>query len=258
MPNPTRTSRCAGSSWRSSRSCRSRWRCPRCVLGTDAGLPVHTARHLGSFDVALGGRVPLRRVDARRASPACCRSSPRWSRASSGRRCSTSSPGTPRALGEAHHVTDFVGLVVVWLLSRPAHPSGAARVTSAQAPRSRSARSSSRWSSRSPRPPSRTRRCSRPSRRPAAVYDTSPKAITLRFSEPVEVVARRHPRCTTATATGSSPASPSTRTATAERGHDVDAEARRRHLRRHVAGHVGRLASDRRRASRSRSGRRRR
>ena len=27
---------------------------PALVFGSDAGLPVHTARHIGSFDVALG------------------------------------------------------------------------------------------------------------------------------------------------------------------------------------------------------------
>ena len=40
-------------------------------------------------------RVPLRGVEARRASPGSCRWSPRWSRASSARRCSTWSPATP-------------------------------------------------------------------------------------------------------------------------------------------------------------------
>ena len=89
------------------------------------------------------------RRGSRRASPACCRSSPRWSCASSGRRCSTSPTGAPRALGEAQHVLDFVGLVVVWLLEPAGAATGAARVIASlavTAPRSRSARSSSRWS----------------------------------------------------------------------------------------------------------------
>ncbi len=37
---------------------------PALVFGSDAGLPVHTARHIGSFDVALGVGLPLRRVEA--------------------------------------------------------------------------------------------------------------------------------------------------------------------------------------------------
>ena len=85
---PDTSTRSAGSSSR-SRSCRSRIAVPALIFGSDAGLPVHTARHLGSFDVALAvgflfaawrpsripgllpvvGRargVPRRLVDARR------------------------------------------------------------------------------------------------------------------------------------------------------------------------------------------------
>ena len=50
---PTRATRCAGS-WSPSRSCRSRSRSPRWCSGPTPACPVHTARHLGSFDVALG------------------------------------------------------------------------------------------------------------------------------------------------------------------------------------------------------------
>jgi predicted anti-sigma-YlaC factor YlaD len=92
---------------------------PALVLGTDAGLPVHTARHLGSFDVALAvgflfaawrpSRIPgLLPVVV--ALVACLVGSSLLDVAS----------GNTAALSEAHHVTDFAGLVVVWLLSRPA------------------------------------------------------------------------------------------------------------------------------------------
>jgi predicted anti-sigma-YlaC factor YlaD len=91
---------------------------PALVFGSDAGLPVHTARHIGSFDVALGvgflyaawkpSRIPgLLPVVA--ALVACLVGSSFLDVAA----------GSTRALGEAQHVLDFVGLVVVWLLSRP-------------------------------------------------------------------------------------------------------------------------------------------
>jgi predicted anti-sigma-YlaC factor YlaD len=92
---------------------------PALVFGSDAGLPVHTARHIGSFDVALGvgflyaawkpSRIPgLLPLVA--ALVVCLVGSSFLDVAN----------GSTRALGEAQHVLDFVGLVVVWLLSRPA------------------------------------------------------------------------------------------------------------------------------------------
>jgi predicted anti-sigma-YlaC factor YlaD len=92
---------------------------PALVFGSDAGLPVHTARHIGSFDVALGvgflyaawkpSRIPgLLPVVA--ALVVCLVGSSLLDVAN----------GSTRALGEAQHVLDFVGLAVVWLLSRPA------------------------------------------------------------------------------------------------------------------------------------------
>jgi predicted anti-sigma-YlaC factor YlaD len=92
---------------------------PALIFGDDASLPVHTARHIGSFDVALGvgflyaawkpSRIPgLLPVVA--ALVACLVGSSLLDVAA----------GSTRALGEAQHVLDFVGLVVVWLLSRPA------------------------------------------------------------------------------------------------------------------------------------------
>jgi predicted anti-sigma-YlaC factor YlaD len=92
---------------------------PALVFGSDAGLPVHAARHIGSFDVALGvgflyaawrpSRIPgLLPVVA--ALVACLVGSSLLDVAA----------GSTRALGEAQHVLDFVGLAVVWLLNRPA------------------------------------------------------------------------------------------------------------------------------------------
>jgi predicted anti-sigma-YlaC factor YlaD len=92
---------------------------PALILGNDASLPVHTARHIGSFDVALGvgflyaawkpSRIPgLLPVVV--ALVACLVGSSFLDVAA----------GNTRALGEAQHVLDFVGLAVVWLLSRPA------------------------------------------------------------------------------------------------------------------------------------------
>jgi predicted anti-sigma-YlaC factor YlaD len=92
---------------------------PALILGSDAGLPVHTARHLGSFDVALAvgflfaawrpSRIPgLLPVVV--ALVACLVGSSMLDVIA----------GNTAALSEAHHATDFAGLVVVWLLSRPA------------------------------------------------------------------------------------------------------------------------------------------
>ncbi len=92
---------------------------PALIFGSDAGLPVHTARHIGSFDVALGvgflyaawkpSRIPgLLPVVA--ALVVCLIGSSLLDVAD----------GSTRAWGEAQHVLDFVGLAVVWLLSRPA------------------------------------------------------------------------------------------------------------------------------------------
>jgi predicted anti-sigma-YlaC factor YlaD len=92
---------------------------PALLLGSDAGLPVHTARHLGSFDVALAvgflfaawkpARIPgILPVVA--ALVVCLLGTSLLDVIS----------GTTGASSETHHATDFAGLVVVWLLSRTA------------------------------------------------------------------------------------------------------------------------------------------
>jgi predicted anti-sigma-YlaC factor YlaD len=94
---------------------------PALVLGADAGLPVHTARHIGSFDVALGvgflyaawkpSRIPgLLPVVA--ALVVCLVGTSLLDVAS----------GNTAAFGEVQHVLDFVGLAVVWLLRPTAEP----------------------------------------------------------------------------------------------------------------------------------------
>ncbi len=92
---------------------------PALLLGSDAGLPVHTARHLGSFDVALAvgfmfaawkpARIPgILPVVA--ALVVCL----------FGTSLLDVIAGTTGASSETHHATDFAGLVVAWLLSRTA------------------------------------------------------------------------------------------------------------------------------------------
>lgn len=91
---------------------------PALVFGSDASLPVHAARHIGSFDVAIGvgflyaawkpsritGLMPVVV-----ALVACLVGSSALDVAA----------GNTQALGEVQHVLDFVGLAVMWLLTRP-------------------------------------------------------------------------------------------------------------------------------------------
>ena len=89
------------------------------LLGSDAGLPVHTARHIGSFDVALGvgflfaawrpSRLPGL-LPVVTALVICL----------VGSSLLDVIAGNTAAFGEAQHVTDVAGLVVMWLLARPA------------------------------------------------------------------------------------------------------------------------------------------
>ena len=90
------------------------------LLGSDAGLPVHTARHLGSFDVAIAvgflfaawkpsrisGMLPVLGALA-----VCLVISALLDVAA----------GNTAALSESHHITDFAGLLVMWLIGRETH-----------------------------------------------------------------------------------------------------------------------------------------
>ena len=90
---------------------------PALVFGSDAHLPVHAARHIGSFDVAVAvgflfaawrpSRIPgLLPVVA--ALVACLVGSTLLDVAA----------GNTAALGEAHHALAIAGLVVLWLIRR--------------------------------------------------------------------------------------------------------------------------------------------
>ena len=92
---------------------------PALLLGDDANLPVHIARHLGSFDVALGVGFLVAAWKPQRISGIlpvvtalvfCLLASSLLDVLS----------GATGAGAESHHATDVAGLVVLWLLSRTA------------------------------------------------------------------------------------------------------------------------------------------
>jgi predicted anti-sigma-YlaC factor YlaD len=97
---------------------------PALVLGDDANLPVHIARHIGSFDVALAvGYLwvawrPARALEGvfpiAAALVACL----------VGSSILDVITGRAAAVAELHHVTDLVGLTAMWLLGPHtlAHP----------------------------------------------------------------------------------------------------------------------------------------
>ena len=97
---------------------------PALLFGADAGLPVHTARHLGSFTVALGvgflfaawrpsrvaGLFPVAAVLV-----ACLVITSMIDIAS----------GRAAAVNELTHVTELLGLALLWLVGRGAHAGAA-------------------------------------------------------------------------------------------------------------------------------------
>jgi predicted anti-sigma-YlaC factor YlaD len=101
---------------------------PALVLGEDAGLPVHAARHVGSFDLALAvgflfaawrpsriaGLLPVVT-----ALVACL----------IGTSLLDVLDGRTGALTEAQHVVEVVGLAAAWLLAHPLRPGRAARLS---------------------------------------------------------------------------------------------------------------------------------
>jgi predicted anti-sigma-YlaC factor YlaD len=94
---------------------------PALVLGDDAGLPVHTARHIGSFDLAVAvgflfaawrpsrvaGLLPVVT-----ALVACL----------IGTSLLDVLDGRTGALGEVQHAVEVVGLAAAWLLAHPLRP----------------------------------------------------------------------------------------------------------------------------------------
>jgi predicted anti-sigma-YlaC factor YlaD len=100
---------------------------PALFLGHDPGASTHVARELGSFDVALGiGWL----VAAWRPSRAVGLLP--FAAALAGTLMVTAvldvADGRVGVLGEAHHVLDVVGLVVLWVLSRPTGTSALPRL----------------------------------------------------------------------------------------------------------------------------------
>jgi predicted anti-sigma-YlaC factor YlaD len=101
---------------------------PALVLGEDAGTPVHVARHIGSFDVALAvgflfaawrpSRVAgLLPVVA--ALVACL----------VGTSVLDVLDGRTGAVTEFQHIVDVAGLAAVWLLAHPLRPRRRARLS---------------------------------------------------------------------------------------------------------------------------------
>jgi predicted anti-sigma-YlaC factor YlaD len=96
---------------------------PALILGEDAGAPIHVARHVGSMSVALAvGLVyaawrPVRAfglLPIAAALAACMVVTATLDLAD----------GRAAPLGEAHHVLDVTGLVLLWLLAGAPRPGG--------------------------------------------------------------------------------------------------------------------------------------
>jgi len=93
---------------------------PALLLGDDAGLPVHMARHLGSFTVALAigflfvawrpHRFATGFLPMALALVGCLAASSILDIAD----------GATAPLTETHHLPELVGVLLVWLLARPA------------------------------------------------------------------------------------------------------------------------------------------
>ncbi len=90
---------------------------PALLLGEDAGATVHVARELGSFDVALAVGLLVAAWQPARA----------WGLlpviaalglVMAGTAVVDVARGTATGFGEAHHVLDLAGLVLLWLVAR--------------------------------------------------------------------------------------------------------------------------------------------
>ena len=150
---------------------------------------MHAARHLGSFDIAVAvgflfaawrpARIPgLLPVVA--ALVACLVASSLLDVAA----------GNTGALGEAHHATDFAGLAVLWLLGRGvAHTRGdaaaGARVKGKRLLALAALVVALIVAGAAPAFAHATLLTTDP--QPGGKFDTSPREISLRFNEPVEV-----------------------------------------------------------------------
>lgn len=96
---------------------------PALLLGDDAGLPVHTARHIGSFAAALAVGFLVVAWKPERASgllPVAL--------ALVAFLVGTTGvdlvSGHTKALGETGHITEVVGLLLTWMLARASQAGG--------------------------------------------------------------------------------------------------------------------------------------
>ena len=91
---------------------------PALVLGHDPGASTHVAREMGSFDVALGFGLLVAAWQPARAAGLLP-----FAAALAGTLMVTAAldvvDGRVPLGGESHHVLDVVGLVALWMLSRP-------------------------------------------------------------------------------------------------------------------------------------------
>jgi predicted anti-sigma-YlaC factor YlaD len=91
---------------------------PALVLGDDAGLPVHTARHIGSFTAALAVGFLFVAWRPERAAGLLPVATALVAFVV-GTTVVDVVTGHTAAFSESSHVTEVVGLVVTWLLARP-------------------------------------------------------------------------------------------------------------------------------------------
>ncbi|HZP28341.1 MAG TPA: zf-HC2 domain-containing protein [Acidimicrobiia bacterium] len=90
---------------------------PALLFGSDAGLPVHTARHLGSFGVALGIGLVVAAWRPDRVAGLLPLATALVVCLAVTSILDVTTAHVP-ATGELNHATEVVGLVGLWLLSR--------------------------------------------------------------------------------------------------------------------------------------------
>ncbi|MGZ8751587.1 MAG: zf-HC2 domain-containing protein [Acidimicrobiia bacterium] len=91
---------------------------PALILGDDAGLPVHTARHIGSFTAALAVGFLFVAWRPERAAGLLPVATALVAFVI-GTTVLDVVTGQTAAFSESSHVTEIVGLVVTWFLARP-------------------------------------------------------------------------------------------------------------------------------------------
>jgi predicted anti-sigma-YlaC factor YlaD len=92
---------------------------PALVLGDDANLPVHIARHIGSFDVALAVGYLWVAWRPARALAGVFPVALALVTCLVGSSVLDVMTGRAAASGELHHITDVVGVMAMWLLLPP-------------------------------------------------------------------------------------------------------------------------------------------